>query len=178
MSALTAPRPPLLETYKRADVTFVDGEGAWLTDGDGKRYLDFLAGIAVVGLGHRHPAPHAAAESQLNRLWHASNLFWTEPMAALAARLSAGSAAPRPSSATPAPEAVEAALKYARKATGKPGIVALEGSFHGRTCGALAATGQPDKRAAFEPLLDGVRFARLNDAASLAAACGLRSAAS
>ena len=167
-----APPLPLLDTYARAEVTFVEGDGSWLVDSDGKRYLDFLAGIAVVGLGHRHPAPLAAAEAQLRSLWHASNLFWTEPMRELADRLSArfgGAAAFFCNSGT---EAVEAALKYARRATGKPGIVALEGSFHGRTCGALAVTGQPDKRAGFEPLLDGVRFARLNDPGSLAAACG------
>ena len=168
MSTLT--RAPLLPTYARQDVTFVAGEGAWLVDAEGRRYLDFVAGIAVVGLGHLHPAPLAAAQAQLERLWHASNLYFTEPMVELAERLSDRFGGAEAFFCNSGAEAVEAALKYTRKATGKPGIVALEGSFHGRTLGALAATGQPDKRAAFEPLVPGVRFARPNDTESLAAA--------
>src|SRR5687767_15663621 len=78
----------LLPTYARADVTFVSGEGAWLVDVDGKRYLDLLGGIAVVGLGHCHPAPLAAAHAQLDSLWHTSNLYSTEPMTRLAGLLS------------------------------------------------------------------------------------------
>jgi acetylornithine/N-succinyldiaminopimelate aminotransferase len=160
----------VLPTYARQDVTFVRGEGAWLEDAEGRRYLDFAAGIAVVGLGHRHPAPLAAAEAQLRELWHVSNLYWTEPMLALAERLSARFGGAQAFFCNSGAEAIEAALKYARKATGKPGIVALENSFHGRTFGALAVTGQPAKRAAFEPLVPGVAFARLNDVDSLAAA--------
>jgi acetylornithine/N-succinyldiaminopimelate aminotransferase len=163
-------RAPLLPTYVRQDVTFVAGDGASLVDADGRRYLDFLAGIAVVGLGHLHPAPLAAAQAQLERLWHASNLYWTEPMAELAGRLSTRFGGAQAFFCNSGAEAAEAALKYARKATGKPGVVALEGSFHGRTLGALSVTGQPDKRAAFEPLVPGVRFARPDDDASLAAA--------
>lgn len=162
----------LLPTYARQDVTFVRGEGAWLEDADGRRYLDFVAGIAVVGLGHRHPAPLAAAEAQLHELWHVSNLYWTEPMQALADRLSARFGGAQAFFCNSGTEAVEAALKYARKATGKPGIVALENSFHGRTFGALAVTGQPAKRKAFEPLVSGVSFAKLNDLGSLAGAVG------
>ena len=71
---------PLLETYARANVTFVEGEGSWLVAADGRRYLDLVAGIAVVGLGHRHPAPLGEAHAQLDRLWHASNLYFTEPL--------------------------------------------------------------------------------------------------
>jgi acetylornithine/N-succinyldiaminopimelate aminotransferase len=165
-------RAPVLPTYARQDVTFVAGDGAWLVDADGRRYLDFVAGIAVVGLGHLHPAPLAAARAQLERLWHASNLYWTEPMAELAGRLSARFGGAQAFFCNSGAEAVEAAIKYARKATGKPDVVALEGSFHGRTLGALAVTGQPDKQAAFAPLTPGIRFARPNDAASLAAAGG------
>jgi acetylornithine/N-succinyldiaminopimelate aminotransferase len=160
----------LLPTYARADVTFVRGEGSWLIDADGRRYLDLGAGIAVVALGHCHPAPLAAAQAQLERLWHASNLYSTEPGEALAARLSERFGGAQAFLCNSGTEAIEAALKYARKATGKPGVVALEGSFHGRTTGALAATGQPAKRAAFEPLLPGVAFAQLNDVDSLHAA--------
>jgi predicted acetylornithine/succinylornithine family transaminase len=161
---------PVLRTYARADVTFVAGDGVWLTDAQGRRYLDFCAGIAVVGLGHRHPAPLAAAQAQLDRLWHVSNLYWTEPMVALAERLSDRFGGAQAFFCNSGAEAVEAALKYARKATGRPGIVALEGSFHGRTLGALSVTGQPAKRRAFEPLVPGVAFARLNDVESLHAA--------
>jgi predicted acetylornithine/succinylornithine family transaminase len=161
---------PLLPTYVRQDVTFVFGDGSWLVDDQGRRYLDFVAGIAVVGLGHLHPAPLAAARSQLGRLWHTSNLYWTEPMAALAERLSDRFGGAEAFFCNSGAEAVEGALKYARKATGKPGVVALEGSFHGRTFGALAATGQPAKRAAFEPVVPGVGFAAPNDMRSLARA--------
>jgi acetylornithine/N-succinyldiaminopimelate aminotransferase len=165
-------RSALIPVYARADVTFVEGEGAWLTAADGRRFLDFAGGIAVVGLGHGHPAPVAAAHEQLDRLWHVSNLYWTEPMTRLAALLSERFGGAASFFCNSGAEANEAAIKYARKATGKPGIVALEDSFHGRTTGALAATGQPGKRAAFEPLLPGVTFARLNDVDSLEAAVG------
>src|SRR4029077_8563059 len=162
----------VLPTYARANVTFVSGEGAWLTADDGRTYLDFAGGIAGVGLGHGHPPPLAAAHAQLDRLWHVSNLYWTEPMATLAAQLAGRFGGAQAFFCNSGAEANEAAIKYARKATGKPGIVALNGSFHGRTTGALAVTGQPAKRTAFEPLLSGVTFAELNDVASLAAAVG------
>ena len=158
-----------MPTYARQDVEFVSGSGCWLTAADGKRYLDFVAGIAVVGLGHCHPAPLAAATRQLDRLWHVSNLYWTEPMTTLAERLSDRFGGAQAFFCNSGAEAVEAALKYARKATGRPGIVALDGSFHGRTLGALSATGQPAKRAAFEPLLP-VTFTAPNDEAALAGA--------
>jgi acetylornithine/N-succinyldiaminopimelate aminotransferase len=167
---MTVTGAAVLPTYLRQDVTFVAGEGAWLVDAEGNRYLDFVAGIAVVGLGHLHPAPLEAANAQLSRLWHASNLYWTEPMAQLAERLSARFGGAQAFFCNSGAETIEAALKYARKATGKPGVVALEGSFHGRTFGALSATGQPAKRQAFEPVVPGVRFAEPNDAVSLAAA--------
>jgi len=169
---MLATRSSVMPTYARAEVTFVEGEGSWLTDADGRRYLDFAAGIAVVALGHRHPAPLAAAHAQLDRLWHVSNLYWTEPMAQLADLLSERLGGAQAFFCNSGTEAVEAAIKCARKATGKPGIVALEDSFHGRTTGALAATGQPAKRERFEPLLPGVTFATLNDIASLDAAVG------
>jgi acetylornithine/N-succinyldiaminopimelate aminotransferase len=157
----------LLPVYPEPKVTFVEGDGVRLTDAAGRTYLDFAAGIAVVGLGHRHPAPLAAAHAQLDKLWHASNLFATEPAAALAQKLSDRFGGAQAFFCNSGAEANEAALKYARKATGKPGVIALENSFHGRTTGALAATGQPAKRQAFEPLLPGARFARPNDLGSL-----------
>jgi acetylornithine/N-succinyldiaminopimelate aminotransferase len=162
---------PLLPAYPPAGVTFVEGDGVWLTGADGRRYLDFAAGIAVVSLGHRHPAPLAAAHAQLDRLWHASNLFATEPAAELAHVLSDRFGGAQAFFCNSGAEANEAALKYARKATGKSGVLALEGSFHGRTLGVLAVTGQPSKRAAFEPL-GPARFAAPNDIGSLHAAAG------
>jgi acetylornithine/N-succinyldiaminopimelate aminotransferase len=163
---------PLLPVYFAVPRTFVEGEGCWLVDDAGARYLDFAGGIAVVALGHRHPAPLAAAHAQLDRLWHTSNLFGTGPARELARRLSDRFGGAQVYPCNSGTEAVEAALKYARKATGRTGVVALKGSFHGRTAGALSATGQPAKREAFEPLLGGVRFARPNDVESLRDAAG------
>jgi predicted acetylornithine/succinylornithine family transaminase len=166
----TVQAAPVLPCYARQDVTFERGDGVWLVDDEGGRYLDFLAGIAVVGLGHCHPDVTAAAHAQLDRLWHVSNLFWTRPMAELATRLSDRLGGAQAFFCNSGAEAIEAGLKYARKASGKPGIIALEGSFHGRTFGALSVTGQPAKWEGFGPLVPEVRFARLNDAESLAAA--------
>jgi predicted acetylornithine/succinylornithine family transaminase len=160
----------VLPTYARQDVTLVRGDGCWVEDADGKRYLDLVAGIAVVGLGHGHPAPRAAAHAQLDELWHVSNLYWTEPMQGLAARLSERFAGARAFFCNSGAEAVEAALKWARKATGRSSLVALDGSFHGRTLGALSVTGQPAKRAAFEPLVPGASFVPLDDEGRLARA--------
>jgi acetylornithine aminotransferase len=160
----------ILPTYPPAQVTFVDGNGVALVDDAGREYLDFAAGIAVVALGHAHPAPLAAAHAQLDRLWHASNLYGTEPARALAARLSARFGGAQAFFCNSGTEANEAALKYARKATGKTGVIALEQSFHGRTAGSLSVTGQPAKRAAFEPLLEGIRFVPPNDVEALRAA--------
>jgi predicted acetylornithine/succinylornithine family transaminase len=160
----------VLPTYARQDITVVRGEGSWVEDSDGKRYLDFVCGIAVVALGHCHPAPLAAAHAQLDELWHVSNLYWTDPMQELAARLSARFGGARAFFCNSGAEAVEAALKWARKAAGRSGFVALEGSFHGRTFGALSVTGQPAKRSAFEPLVPGARFVAANDQTALDAA--------
>jgi predicted acetylornithine/succinylornithine family transaminase len=157
MSVLTG--TPLLPTYARFPVTFVDGDGSWLIADDGQRYLDLVAGIAVVSLGHCHPAPLEAAQEQLERLWHVSNLYSTEPMENLARALSDRFGGAHAFFCNSGTEAVEAALKWARKSTGKTGFVALEGSFHGRTMGALSVTGQPGKQAPFQPLVPGVRFA-------------------
>jgi acetylornithine aminotransferase len=160
----------LLPTYARADLLLVRGDGRRVWDADGNEYLDFGGGIAVVSLGHCHPAPLAAAQAQLERLWHVSNLYRTEPAEELATRLSDRFGGAQAFFCNSGAEANEAMLKHARKATGKPGVVALEGGFHGRTLGALSATGQPGKRAAFAPLLPGVRFVEPNDVDALEAA--------
>jgi len=160
----------LLLTYARADLTIVRGDGCRVWDADGREYFDFGGGIAVVSLGHCHPAPLAAAQAQLERLWHVSNLYRTEPAEELALILSNRFGGAQVFFCNSGAESIEAALKYARKATGKAGVIALEGSFHGRTLGALSATGQPGKRAAFEPLVPGVRFIPPNDVDALHAA--------
>lgn len=160
----------LLPTYARADLTLVRGDGCRVWDAGGREYLDFGGGIAVVSLGHCHPAPLAAAQAQLERLWHVSNLYRTEPAQELAERLSDRFGGAQAFFCNSGAEAVEAALKYARKASGKQGVIALEGSFHGRTMGALSVTGQPGKRAAFAPLVPGARFVEPNDVDALRAA--------
>ncbi len=160
----------LLPTYARADLTIVEGDGCHVWDAVGREYLDFGGGIAVVSLGHCHPAPLAAARAQLDKLWHASNLYRTEPAELLAALLSERFGGAQAFFCNSGAEAIEAALKYARKATGKAGVVALEGGFHGRTLGALSATGQPGKREPFAPLVPGVRFVPPNDVDALIAA--------
>jgi predicted acetylornithine/succinylornithine family transaminase len=139
-------------------------------DDAGRSYLDFGTGIAVAGLGHRHPAVTAAAHAQLDELWHASNLYWTEPMLRLAGLLSERFGGAQAFFCNSGAEANEAALKVARKATGRARVVALEGGFHGRTLGALSATGQPAKWEGFGPLVPGFAFARPNDVESLEAA--------
>ena len=169
-NALGASRASVLPTYARADVTIVRGDGCRVWDDEGRSYLDFGGGIAVVGLGHRHPAVTAAAHAQLDQLWHASNLYWTEPMLRLATLLSERFGGAQAFFCNSGAEANEAALKVARKATGRSRIVALEGGFHGRTLGALSATGQPGKWEGFGPLVPGVSFARPNDVESLEAA--------
>ena len=168
--ALSALRDAVLPTYARADITVVRGNGCRVWDDTGREYLDFVAGIAVVGLGHCAPAPLAAAHEQLDRLWHASNLYWTEPMLRLATLLAERFEGGRAFFCNSGAEANEAAIKIARKATGRTRIVALEGGFHGRTLGALSATGQPSKWEGFGPLVPGVAFARPNDIEFLEAA--------
>ena len=167
---LAAMRETVLPTYARADLTVVRGEGCRVWDDTGRSYLDFVAGIAVVGLGHCAPGPLAAAQAQLDQLWHASNLYWTEPMLRLAGLLEERFPGGQAFFCNSGAEANEAALKIARKATGRTRIVALEGGFHGRTLGALSATGQPSKWEGFGPLVPGVAFAQPNDIESLEAA--------
>ena len=159
--------PSVLPTYARADVTIVRGEGCRVWDDAGRSYLDLGTGIAVVSLGHLHPAPLAAAHEQLDRLWHASNLYWTEPMSRLAALLSERAGGAQAFFCNSGAESVEAAVKYARKATGRQRIVALDGGFHGRTLGALSVTGQPSKRAGFGELVPGATFTPPNEIESL-----------
>src|SRR4029079_1575375 len=163
-------RSAVLPTYASAALTIVRGKGCRVWDDEGRSYLDFGGGIAVTGLGHRHPAVTAAAHAHLDALWHASTLYWTEPMLRLAELLSARAGGAQAFFCSSGAEANEAAFKVARKATGRTRLVALEESFHGRTFGALSATGQPAKWEGFGPLVPGVSFARPNDVESLEAA--------
>jgi len=172
----------LMLTYKRAAVDFVRGEGCLLWDADGKEYLDFLAGISVCSLGHCHPAVVAAVTEQNERLMHVSNLFYTEPMARLAQRLSESSLGGRVFFCNSGTEANEAAIKVARKhaharGIAAPEIVSFEGEFHGRTYGALSATPKLARNEALGPMLPGFRSVPDNDAEALRAAVGPNTAA-
>ncbi|MFE7421971.1 acetylornithine transaminase [Rhodococcus sp. NPDC057529] len=146
----------LMNTYGVPRVALTRGQGAVLTDADGKEYVDFLAGIAVNILGHAHPAIIEAVTAQLSTLGHVSNLYASEPAIELAEKLLSHLGAPgRVFFCNSGTEANEAAFKLAR-ATGRSKIIAAENSFHGRTMGALALTGQAAKRAPFEPMPPGV----------------------
>jgi predicted acetylornithine/succinylornithine family transaminase len=148
-------REHLVPAYARLPVAFVRGEGARLWDARGAEYLDFQTGLAVNSVGHCHPRVVAAITEQAGRLIHAGNLFYTEPGMRLAQRLSAYSLGGKVHFANSGTEAVEAALKVARKA--KPGgtIVSVRRGFHGRTYGSLSATPQESKQAPFAPLVPG-----------------------
>jgi predicted acetylornithine/succinylornithine family transaminase len=172
----------LMRTYKRAPVDFVRGEGPLLWDAEGKRYLDFLTGISVCSVGHCHPDVVRAVREQSQRLMHVSNLFYTEPMAQLAERLSQSSLGGRVFFTNSGTEANECAIKIARKhAHGRgvvePEIVSFESDFHGRTYGALAATPALAKNEALGPMLPGFRAVPRNDAAALREAVGENTAA-
>jgi predicted acetylornithine/succinylornithine family transaminase len=172
----------LMRTYKRAPVDFVRGEGPLLWDADGKRYLDFLSGISVCSVGHCHAEVLKAVHEQSHRLMHTSNLFYTEPMARLAERLSESSLGGRVFFANSGTEANECAIKVARKhAHGRgvaaPEIVSFESDFHGRTYGALSATPGLAANEALGPMLPGFRAVPHNDAAALRAAVGGNTAA-
>ena len=163
----------LMPNYGTPSVTFVKGSGTELFDKDGKRYLDFLCGIAVTGLGHSHPRIADAISEQANTLLHVSNLFITEPQLEVAATLDrlintgsdqSGKILFQNSGA----EANEAAMKLARKyqGLGKHGVLSAYKSFHGRTMATLAATGQPEKHKPFMPLPEGFKYAEWNNLAS------------
>jgi acetylornithine/N-succinyldiaminopimelate aminotransferase len=158
----------LMQTYRRAPVEFVRGEGALLWDAEGKEYLDFLAGISVCSIGHCHPAVVEAVREQAGKLMHVSNLFYTEPMVRLAERLSQSSLAGRVFLTNSGTEANECAIKVARKkahlrGVENPEIVSFERDFHGRTYGALAATPKLADNLALGPMLAGFRSVPFDD---------------
>jgi acetylornithine/N-succinyldiaminopimelate aminotransferase len=148
-------REAVMGTYARNPVEFVRGEGTRLWDDEGNEYLDFLAGISVVQLGHCHPAVVEAVREQAGRLMHVGNLFYTEPAMRLAKRLSEASLSGKVFLTNSGAEAIECALKLARRHRPGGDFVVLEGGFHGRTMGALSATPQETKQAPFAPLVPG-----------------------
>ncbi|HBS49573.1 MAG TPA: acetylornithine transaminase [Rhodobacteraceae bacterium] len=153
--------PSILPTYNRAPLSFVSGEGAWLTEADGRRFLDFGAGIAVNALGHAHPALVAALTEQAGKLWHVSNLYQIPQQQALADRLVAESFADTVFFTNSGTESCELAVKMARKYwhdAGQPertDIITFEGSFHGRSSAGIAAAGSEKMTKGFGPLLPG-----------------------
>jgi acetylornithine aminotransferase len=169
----------LMPNYGTPQIELVSGDGAVLTDADGKTYLDLLGGIAVNALGHAHPAVVRAVTDQIATLAHVSNYFSHPTVLALAERLleiSSAGASGRVLFTNSGTESNEAAFKIARL-TGRPRIVATDKGFHGRTMGSLAMTGQPSKREPFEPMPPGVEFVPYGDTAALAAAVDSSTAA-
>ena len=167
----------LMATYAPRPVRFVSGEGTWLVDDAGRRYLDFLSGIAVTSLGHAHPAVAAALCAQAGRLLHVSNYFANEHAEVVAGLLDqlVGDGEPAGGKvffANSGAEANECALKLARRhgGHGRHGVVSAYGSFHGRTLATLAATGQPSKHEPFAPMPDGFRHVEYGSMAALEAA--------
>jgi acetylornithine aminotransferase len=158
----------VMNTYGRMPVNFVSGQGSYLEDSDGKRYLDGLTGIAVCGLGHAHPHVAQAIANQANTLVHTSNLYEIPLQTALAARLCEKTGMDNVFFANSGAEANEAAIKLARmkgnnKGIKSPCIVVVDGSFHGRTMATLTATGNRKVHAGFEPLLSGFVRAPFDD---------------
>jgi len=167
----------VVQTYSRAPFVLSHGEGVYLYDSDGKRYLDLVSGIAVNALGHGDPELVGAITTQTARLIHVSNLYHTEPQAKLARMLVERSFGDRVFFCNSGTESVEAAIKFARKwahqrDASKTRIVAFENAFHGRTMGALALTPREHYQAPFRPLMPGASFATFNDLDSAAQALG------
>jgi acetylornithine/N-succinyldiaminopimelate aminotransferase len=161
-----------MSTYKRLPVTFERGEGAWLWDTDGKKYLDALSGVAVCGLGHAHPAVAEALCDQARRLVHSSNLYGVAKQQQLAERLTRLSGMDKAFFCNSGAEANEAAIKLARlyghnKGIDVPTIVVAQNSFHGRTLATLTATGSRKAQAGFEPLVRGFLRVAYNDLEAL-----------
>lgn len=173
----------VLATYSRAPFVLVKGNGMYVTDGEGKQYLDFASGIAVSALGHTHPDVVAAIQEQADQLSHVCNLYLTQPQADLAEALCKSSFADKVFFCNSGAEANEGALKFARKYTTtqhhveKTEFIAFKGGFHGRTMGALSLTSDEQYRAPFQPLMPTVHHAVFNDLASVEALIGKNTSA-
>lgn len=159
----------LADTYTRFPIVITKGEGCWLWDLNGHRYLDFLSGIAVCGLGHAHPAVVEALTAQAKKLFHVSNLFYMEPQVKAAEMLTEHSFGDKVFFCNSGAEANEAAIKLARRYSwkkygeGRSTIIAMENSFHGRTMATISATGQPKFQVGFAPLQPGFVHVPFND---------------
>jgi acetylornithine/N-succinyldiaminopimelate aminotransferase len=169
-------RQYLLQTYNRYPVVLARGKGVFLYDIEGKKYLDFVSGIGVNALGHAHPRIVKAIRDQAAKLIHVSNLYYHEYQGPLAEKLCKLSGLNRAFFSNSGTEAIEGSIKLARLAGHRAGgdakcrLVALDGSYHGRTFGALSLTGQDKHRKGFEPLLGDVTFVKQNDVEGLRAA--------
>lgn len=165
----------LLHTYNRYPVAFDHGKGVRLYDTDGKEYLDFCAGIAVYALGYGNARYEEALKTQIGKIAHTSNYYYSEPLAKASAKLTAAAHLPRVFFTNSGAEAVEGAIKAARKyaynkdKTCDHEIIAMDHSFHGRTFGALSVTGNSHYREPFEPMIGNVKFAKFNDLESVRA---------
>ena len=164
----------LLHTYNRYQIVLEKGEGVYLYDTEGKQYLDFAAGIAVCSLGYGHPKYKEALKNQIDNLMHTSNLFYSKSVAEAADKLKKATQMDRVFFTNSGTEAIEGALKAARKyaytnQSGKYEFIAMNHSFHGRSMGAVAVTGNEHYRTPFEPLIGGVKFADYNDLESVKA---------
>ena len=165
----------ILHTYNRFPVVFERGEGCYLYDSEGKKYLDFAAGIAVNALGYHYSGYDEALKSQIDKLTHISNLYYNEPMSEAGEKLVKASGMSKAFFTNSGTEAIEGALKAARKYSytknggSKYEIIAMNHSFHGRSMGALSVTGTAHYREPFEPLVGGVKFADFNDLDSVKA---------
>src|SRR5699024_1682073 len=157
----------LFPTYARFDLRIAKTEGTTITDTNGKTYTDFGAGIGVCNLGHNHPKVKAAVEAQLNDYWHVSNLYHQPIQEEVAKLITDNSVADYVFFCNSGAEANEAAIKLARKHTGKSKIITFEKSFHGRTFGTMAATGQEKIQAGFGPMLKEFAYATYNDIESV-----------
>lgn len=173
-SKIQAGEENLLHVYNRFPIALDHGEGMYVYDTEGNKYLDFAAGFAVNGLGYHHKLLNAALKKQIDQIYHISNLYYHESCGEAAHRLNQASGMDRVFFTNSGTEANEGALKAARryaftKNTGRYEFIAMENSFHGRSFGSVSVTGHASFREPFEPVLPGVRFARFNDLESVRA---------
>ncbi|MEG1867952.1 MAG: acetylornithine transaminase [Clostridiales bacterium] len=163
----------IMNTYARYPIALVKGQGSYVFDEDGNKYLDFISGISVNNLGHCHPDIVAAVQNQAASMLHCSNLFWSEPQLNLAEKLVAKSGLGKVFFANSGAEANEGAIKLARKyffdqgKESKNTIITMDKSFHGRTLATLTATGQDKVKVGFSPLMPGFKYVPFNDFAAL-----------
>lgn len=170
---ITMAEEALMKTYNRYQIVLDHGDGVYLFDNEGKKYLDFCAGIAVFALGYNNKAYNDAVKAQVDKLIHTSNYYYSEPLAKAAYALKNATGLDKVFFTNSGTEAVEGAIKLARKyyyeKNGKADseIIAMEHSFHGRSMGALSVTGTKHYREPFEPLIGGVKWAKFNDLESI-----------